>query len=430
MGIYQTETKRVVVTGLGVIAPLGIGKEQFWKNAMRGQSYIVADPEMASMGIKSKALCRIDDFNLADYCSGDEFDHLHEQDRVVQIGVVSGSMAIADSGLDLAQEDPESLGIIFSSAIGGTPYIQKIFELLSDRGKSPIRHMPVGENFYNAGMFNYSASLLARKHGIEGACTSLSTGCTAGLDALGLSVEMIRSGEAKVMLAGATEAPLTSLTYATLDVIGSLSVSDCEPEKASRPFDVKRAGFVISEAAAVLVLEELDHALARGAHIYAEAIAYSSVSNAFHMTDLPDHGIPMAMVVERAMEQGNVQPDEIDYINAHGSSTPQNDLFETNAYKKVLGEHAYKIPISSTKSMIGHSLSSASLVGVVATLGAIELSMVHPTANYEFPDPLCDLDYVPNEARSHNVDTAMLTASGFGGIHSAAIFRKYDGGDA
>jgi 3-oxoacyl-(acyl-carrier-protein) synthase len=427
MTIHQTGMKRVVVTGIGVVAPLGIGKEQFWKNAMRGQSYLVADPEMESMGIKSKVLCRIDDFNLADYCSGDEFEHLHEQDRVVQIGVVAGSMAVEDAGLDLEQENSASVGIIFSSAIGGTPYIQKIFELLSDRGKQSIQYMPVGENFYNAGMFNYPASLLAHKHGIEGPCTSLSTGCTAGLDALGLSVEIIRSGEATVMLAGASEAPLTSLTYATLDVIGSLSVADCEPDKASRPFDAKRGGFVIGEAAAVLVLEELDHALARGAHIYAEAIAYSSVSNAFHMTDLPDHGVPMAMVVQRAMEQGKVAPEAIDYINAHGSSTPQNDLFETNAYKKVLGEQAYKIPISSTKSMIGHSLSSASLVGVVATLGAIELSVVHPTANYEFPDPLCDLDYVPNLARAHEVDTAMLTASGFGGIHSAAIFRKYGG---
>jgi 3-oxoacyl-(acyl-carrier-protein) synthase len=427
MTIYQTETKRVVVTGIGVVAPLGIGKEQFWKNAITGQSYLVADPEMEAMGIKSKALCRIDDFNLADYCSGAEFDHLHLQDRVVQIGVVAGSMAIEDSGIHLAQEDPESIGIIFSSAIGGTPYIQKVFELLSNRGTEPIQYKPVGENFYNAGMFNYPASLLAHKYGIEGACTSLSTGCTAGLDALGLSVEMIRSGEAKMMLAGASEAPLTSLTYATLDVIGSLSVTDCEAEKASRPFDAKRGGFVIGEAAAVLVLEELDHAVRRGAHIYAEAVAYSSVSNAFHMTDLPDHGIPMAKVVEQALEQGQVEPGEMDYINAHGSSTPQNDLFETNAYKKVLGAEAYNIPISSTKSMIGHSLSSASLVGVVATLGAIELSVIHPTANYEYPDPLCDLDYVPNQARFQEVGTAMLTASGFGGIHSAAIFRKYQG---
>ncbi|MGG6265206.1 beta-ketoacyl-[acyl-carrier-protein] synthase family protein [Leptolyngbya sp. AN03gr2] len=427
MSIYQSDTKRVVVTGIGVVAPLGIGKKEFWNNAIRGRSHLEADPEMESMGIKSKVLCRVHDFNLADYCTDEEFDKLDREDRVVQFGVVSGSLAIEDSGLDLAQEDPDSIGIIFSSAIGGTPFIQKIYEQVTDLGRQPIRYMPVGETFYNAGMFNYPAGLLAHKHNIQGACTSLSTGCTAGLDALGLSIEMIRSGEAKIMLAGASEAPLTSLTYATLDVIGSLSVADCEPEKASRPFDAKRGGFVIGEAAAVLVLEELDHALARGAHIYAEAIAYASVSNAFHMTDLPDHGIPMAAVVQRAMEQGQVKPEELDYINAHGSSTPQNDLFETNAYKKVLGEQAYQIPISSTKSMIGHSLSSASLVGVVATLGAIELSVVHPTANYEFPDPACDLDYVPNAARAHHVNTAMLTASGFGGIHSAAILRKFNG---
>ncbi len=417
--------KRVVITGIGVIAPLGIGKDQFWKNAIKGQSYLQGDPEMEAMGIKSKVLCRVADFDLSDHCSGVEFDHLIEQDRVVQFGVSAGMMAIEDSDLDLSQENPESMGIIFSSAIGGTPTIQKIFEKCSENGTQPLRHVATGENFYNAGMFNYSASLLARKYDIQGPVTALSTGCTAGLDALGLSFELVRCGEMEVMVAGATEAPLTSFTYSTLDIIGSLSVTDCEPEKASRPFDAKRGGFVIGEAAAVLVLEELEHALNRGAHIYAEVISYYSVSNAFHMTDLPDHGVPMAAVMEHALRLGKVDPEELDYINAHGSSTPQNDLFETNAYKKVLGDKAYRLPISSTKSMIGHSLSSASLVGVVATLGAIELSMVHPTINYEFPDPACDLDYVTSGARPTDVGTALLTASGFGGIHSAAILRKY-----
>lgn len=416
--------KRVVITGIGVIAPLGIGKEQFWKNAIQGESFLTADPEMEAMGIKSNVLCRVLDFDLSNHSSGEEFEHLIEQDRVVQFGVCAGKMAWEDSGINIEQEDREMVGTIYSSAIGGTPYIQKIYEQCTNRGTEEIEHVQTGENFYNAGMFNYSAALLARRYNFQGHCTSLSTGCTAGLDALGLSFELIQSGEMDVMVAGATEAPLTSLTYATLDVIGSLSVADCEPEKASRPFDAKRGGFVIGEAAAVLVLEELDHALERGAHIYAEVVSYSSVSNAFHMTDLPDHGIPMAAVVRKVMESGQVAPEELDYINAHGSSTPQNDVFETNAYKTVLGDKAYQVPISSTKSMIGHSLSSASLVGVVATLGAIELSTIHPTANYEVPDPICDLDYVPNVAREQEVNTAMLTASGFGGIHSAAILRK------
>jgi len=416
--------RKVVVTGIGVIAPLGIGKKEFWANALLGQSLIERDPEMVAMGIKSSVLCRVKDFNLADYCSGPEFEHLDEQDRFVQFGVAAGIMAVEDAGLDPGLS-PESVGLVFSSAIGGTPGIQKIWEELSEGGAGPLSHKPTGERFYNAGMFNYPAALLARRYGFSGPCTSLSTGCTAGLDALGLSFEMIRAGEAEVMIAGASEAPLTSLTYATLDVIGSLSVVDDAPEKTSRPFDARRGGFVIGEAAAVLVLESEEHARQRGARIYAEVVSYYSVSNAFHMTDLPDHGIPMAAVVERTLALGSVQPEDLDYINAHGSSTPQNDLFETNAYKKVLGDKAYRLPISSTKSMIGHSLSSASLVGVVATLGAIELAMVHPTANYEVPDPLCDLDYVPNQARAVDVKTAMLTASGFGGIHSAAVLRKY-----
>lgn len=274
-------------------------------------------------------------------------------------------------------------------------------------------------------MFNYPAVLLAQKYGFQGPCASLSSGCVAGLDALGMSFELIRSGEAQIMLAGASDSPLIDLNYALLDIIGCLSVADCQPDKASRPFDAKRAGFVISEAGVVMVLEDLEHALARGAHIYAEVISYYSLSSAYHMTDLPTYGDSLAAVIERAFHIGNVVPEDIDYINAHGTSTPKNDLFDTNAYKQALGEQAYHVAISSTKSMIGHSLSASSLVGVVAALGAIENSVIHPTINYEFSDPECDLDYVPNVARQQNVDIAMVTANGFGGIHCAAIFKKY-----
>jgi minimal PKS ketosynthase (KS/KS alpha) len=390
--------KRVVITGIGVIAPLGIGKEEFWRNAFHATSCISHDNEMESMGLKSNVSCRVRDFNLSDFSSGEEF---------------------------FEKSGDQNAGIIFSSAIGGTPTMQKLFELSSNYGNNPLSYIETGESFYNAGMFNYSASLISKKYGFEGPCVSLSTGCTAGLDSLGIGFEMIRSGDMKVVVSGASEAPLTGLTYSTLDVIGSLSTSECSPERASRPFDAKRGGFVIGEAAAVVVLEELEHALAREANIYAEVVSYASVSNAFHMTDLPDSGLPMAKVIEQTLMNGNVKPSDLDYINAHGSSTPQNDVFETNAYKKVFGDIAYSIPISSTKSMLGHSLSSASLVGVIATVGTLESGVIHPTINYEFPDPLCDLDYVPNTSRACNVRTALLTASGFGGIHSAVILRKH-----
>lgn len=411
----------VVISGIGVVAPSGVGKEAFWRNLCAGTSFIERDPEMEALGIKSTVSCRARGFVLDEHVNDGGLAAL---DRVVQIGVASGEMAIADAALATAPIDRGRAGLVFSSAIGGTPTVQRTWERLTDGGAGALAYGAVGENFYNAGMFNYPAVLLARRHGFGGPCTSLSTGCTAGLDALGLAYDLVASGDADVMLAGASEAPLTTLTYATLDVIGSLSVADVEPHAASRPFDAKRAGFVIGEGAAVLVVEAAEHAQARGAGAYAEIVSYASSSNAFHMTDLPAHGQPMAAAIAEALRLGDVPPGAIDYINAHGSSTPQNDVFETNAFKAIFGERAYRIPISSTKSMIGHSLSSASLMGVIAALGAIERSMIHPTANYAFPDPRCDLDYVPNTARQARVDTAMVTASGFGGIHAAAIFRK------
>lgn len=417
--------KRVVITGIGIIAPNGQCKEDFWENCVKGKSYVEAEPSMLEIGLRSSVLCRIQSFSLEEHIQIEHYPELADLDPFVQYGVAAGEQAMRDAQLDQFEGlDKDEIGTVYSSAIGGTPTIVEIFAELTEEGKTNIQHKPVGERFYNSGMFNYPAMLVAKRYGFAGPCTSVSTGCTAGVDALGMSYKLIRNGEAKVMLAGASEAPLTDLTYATLDVINAMSTTDCEPEKSSRPFDAKRSGFVISEGAAVVVLEDYEHAIARGAHIYAEVKSFASVSNSHHMTDLPADGIPMAKVVEQSLEKAQLQNHQIDYINAHGSSTPQNDVFETAAYRSVFKEHAESIPISSTKSMIGHSLSSASLMGVISVLGAIQNSIVHPTINYEFPDEQCDLDYVPNVARQHKVDRAMVTASGFGGIHSAAIFEK------
>jgi minimal PKS ketosynthase (KS/KS alpha) len=415
--------RKVVITGIGVVAPCGIGKERFWEQLESGRSVSRIDEKMASMGIKSKVLCRLDGFDIHHHCEPGEFPHLHEQDRFVQFGVVAGKQAFEDAGLANGSFPADETGIIFASAIGGTSTVTSVFEQLSNRGQEPIAYQAVGPKFYNAGMFNYPATLLAQRYGISGPVTSLSTGCTAGLDALGLSFEMIKRGETRIMLAGASEAPLVPLMYALLDVIGTLSTVDCAPEKASRPFDAKRAGFVIAEGTAVVVLEDEEHALARGAHIYGEVVSFYSENNAYHMTDLRLEGEDMARVVRRVIS--SIGSTGIDYINAHGTSTPQNDVFETNAFKKVFGLQAHHIPISSTKSIIGHTLSSGAMMGVVATLGAITRSVIPPTANYEERDPACDLDYVPNVARQQAVNTALVTASGFGGIHSAAVFRKY-----
>jgi minimal PKS ketosynthase (KS/KS alpha) len=415
----------VVVTGIGVVAPNGIGKEDFWASAAAGRSYVEREPVMETIGTKSTVVSRIRRFDPERFFPGDE--DMAKEDRFVQYGVAAGMLGVEDAALADGVERPEDVGCITATAIGGTPTVAATWERLTDEGRSPFRWEPVGPVFAHATCSNYPGALLMRKYGFQGISAALSTGCTAGVDALGLSYDVVRAGDAAAMVACAAEAPLANISYATLDVIGSLAVVDCEPRRASRPFDAKRAGFVLGEGAAAVVLEEREHALARGARVYAEVLSYASVGNAFHMSDLPADGAPMANVIALALRSAGVEPREIAYINAHGSSTPQNDIFETNAYKQVFGAHAYRIPISSTKSLIGHSLSSASLMGVAAALGAIEQSIVHPTANLEFPDPECDLDYVPNRCRRVEVRTALVTASGFGGIHSAVVLRR-DGG--
>jgi minimal PKS ketosynthase (KS/KS alpha) len=355
--------KRIVITGIGVVAPSGVGKERFWKHLESGRSLSRFDEEMASMGINSKVACRLDDFDVYHYCEPREFPNLHEEDRFIQFGVVAGKQAFEDAGLANSSFPAEETGIIFASAIGGTSTATSIFEQLSNRGQEPISYQPVGPKFYNAGIFNYPATLLAQHYGMEGLVTSLSTGCTSGLDALGLSFEAIQRGDARIMLAGASEAPLSPLIFALLDIIGTLSIADCPSDKASRPFDAKRAGFVISEGSAVVVLEDEEHALARGAHIYGEVVSFYSENSSYHMTDLRVEGEDMARVIHRTIS--SLDSKRLDYINAHGTSTPQNDVFETNAFKKVLGPQAYDIPISSTKSIIGHTFSSAGMMGVV-----------------------------------------------------------------
>ncbi|MFE3982209.1 beta-ketoacyl-[acyl-carrier-protein] synthase family protein [Priestia sp. YIM B13546] len=418
---------KVVVTGIGVVAPNGIGIDTYWRNLISGKSYIEKSDLMENLGFNSKVASTIKNFNLEEYNVKKLFPSLEKEDKFVQYGVLSGKLSLDDSLLDYKNLKKEECGVIFASAIGGTTSVAKTFEDLSDYGKSPITYKPIGPNFYNSGMFNHSASLLSKSYGFEGYCMSLSTGCTAGLDALGLGYEAIKNGEASVMLVGSSEAPHVGFTYATLDIIGSLSVAEGDPSRASRPFDKKRAGFVIGEGASFLVLENEAHAIKRGAKIYGEITSFYSLSNAHHMTDLKADGESMSEVINRALTLGEVLPSDIDYINAHGSSTPQNDLFETNAYKNVFGDRAYDIPISSTKSMIGHSLSSASLMGATSALMSIKTSKIHPTINYEFEDEQCDLNYVPNHFVEKEVNTALVTASGFGGIHSAAIFKKYGG---
>lgn len=416
--------RKAVITGVGVVAPNGSRVEEFWANVMAGRVKIEDEPLMARIGLRCKGVARCNDFRLEDHWSPAEAGEIGELGRFAQLGITAAREAMDDSGLPDSGVDLSGGGALFASAVGGAPEMQELYESLTDAGVPPVLARPVDGSAYDRIFLDALPGLLARRYGLTGTTGSLTTGCTAGLDALGLATELVRHGEADFVIAGAAESPLNGISYATLDVIGCLSRAEGPVERASRPFDATRAGFVISEGAAFVVVEDAEHAAARGARIRAEILGFASTSNAHHMTDLLAEGTSMARTMRLALADGRVESGTIDYINAHGSSTPQNDLFETNAIKTVFGADAPRIPISSLKSMIGHSLSSASLMALIATVGAMESSTVPPTANYETPDPQLDLDYVVDGARHAELSRTMVVASGFGGIHSAAVLGR------
>jgi len=418
--------KRVVITGIGVVAANGQEKEIVWDNLFAGRSYVEFDKHMDDIGAKSKVNCSIKDFEwhrLSQQYGLGEYDN---EARFIKFALIAGIKAFEDSKLKSSSYNPSEAGVVFASAIGGTPTFENIYQQLIDKETNTLNYKPIGEFFYNAGMLNYPANILCKRYNFQNMCTAISTGCTGGIDTVGMAYEAIQCGQAKIIMANASEAPLADITYATLDSIGALCTATGEYNTRSRPFDKNRAGFVIGEGAGAIILEELEHALERDAPIYGEVLAYTSKNNANHMTDLLGNGEALVYAIDEAINQAGISKKEIDYINAHGSSTKQNDIYETTAFKKVFGEHAYRININSTKSMLGHSLASASMLGVIAVLGSFKYAKVHPTINLKTHDPECDLDYTPNIAVKRNVQKAMLTASGFGGIHSVGIFAKFE----
>ncbi len=416
--------RRVVVTGVGIIAPNGIGKEACWNSMINGISAVRRVTDFDVSMFNTKIAAQVMDFDPLKY--GLTKEDAIRMDRYVQFAMVTADMALQDSMLDLDKVDKQRMGVSLANAICGTKYMEEEFALVTDSGKNPIDPTIVRPDLYDAAMFNTPSSEIAAKYGLKGICNTISTGCTAGTDCVGFSYEAIQDGEVDVMITGASEAPLTPITFGAFDTVNVLSTHNDEPEKASRPFDAKRNGFVISEGAGLLVVEELEHALKRGARIYCEIVGFGTTCNAYHMTDLPPSGEAKAACVRLALEDAGINPECIDYINAHGSSTRQNDVFETNAYKMVFGNYAYKIPISSLKSMIGHPLAGAN--GIELAIGALifERNILPPTINQEFPDPECDLDYVPNKAREKRVNYMLKTSSGFSGIHSAMVLKRFE----
>ena len=335
---------------------------------------------------------------------------------------------MADSGMDLSGIAPHRAGVAVGSAVGATMGLDQEYRVVSDGGRLDLVHHEYAvPHLYNHFVPSSFAAEVAWSAGAEGPATVVSTGCTSGLDSVGYAAELIRENSVDVMIAGATDAPISPITVACFDAIRATTPRNDDPEHASRPFDRTRNGFVLGEGAAMFVLEELGAARRRGAHLYAEIAGYACRCNAFHMTGLRPDGAEMAEAIRVALNEARMNPGDVDYVNAHGSGTKQNDRHETAAFKRSLGEHARRTPVSSIKSMVGHSLGAIGSIEIAASVLAMENNVVPPTANLHEPDPECDLDYVPLTARDWRTDTVLTVGSGFGGFQSAMLLRAIGG---
>jgi minimal PKS ketosynthase (KS/KS alpha) len=412
-------TRRVGITGIGIIAPGGIGLKGFWsvmtsgRTATRGITFF--DPAQFRSRVAAEA-----DFDPEEHGLGPQ--QVRRMDRAAQFAVVTAREAIADSGIGLDGLDPSRIGVTVGSAVGATMSLDQEYRVVSDNGRLDLvdgeyaaRHL---YNHYVPSSFAAEVAWLA---GAEGPATVVSTGCTSGLDSVGFAAELVRDNTADVMIAGATDAPISPITMACFDAIRATTPRNSDPGTASRPFDRTRDGFVLGEGAAMFVLEELDSARRRGARVYAEIAGYASRCNAFHMTGLRPDGREMAEAIRAALAEARMSAADIDYINAHGSGTKQNDRHETAAFKRSLGDHAYRVPVSSIKSMVGHSLGAIGSIEIAACAMALQHNVVPPTANLHTPDPDCDLDYVPLTARDWRTDAVLSVGSGFGGFQSAMV---------
>ncbi|WP_329580434.1 beta-ketoacyl-[acyl-carrier-protein] synthase family protein [Kitasatospora sp. NBC_01250] len=410
--------RRVVITGMGVVAPGGTGVKEFWSLLSEGRTATRPISLFDASGFRSRIAAECDFAPAAHGFSGEEIQRL---DRAVQFALVAADEALDTSGL-AGELDPLRTGVTLGSAVGCTTGLDREYAVVSESGRHwEVDHTRAVPWLYDYFVPSSMAAEVARRVGALGPATMVSTGCTSGLDSVGHAVELIREGSADVMIAGATEAPISPITLACFDAIRATSPRNDEPQSASRPFDRSRNGFVLGEGAAVFVLEELEHARRRGAHAYAEIAGFANRSNAFHMTGLRPDGREMAEAISQALLEARIDPTAVGYINAHGSGTKQNDRHETAAFKRSFGDHAYRVPVSSIKSMIGHSLGAIGALEIAACALAIENSLIPPTANLHEPDPECDLDYTPLVARSQQIDTVLTVGSGFGGFQSAMV---------
>jgi minimal PKS ketosynthase (KS/KS alpha) len=416
--------RRVVITGVGVVAPGGIGRKVFWDLLASGRSATRTTTLFDATGYRSRVTAECD-FDPAEW--GLTPREIRRMDRATQMAVVSAREALKDSGLTEQAVPPERTGVVMGSAVGCTMGLEQEYLVLSDSGREWLLDHAYGvPHLYGHLMPSTIVSEVARDCAAEGPVTLISTGCTSGLDSVGYAARLIEEGSADAVVAGATDAPISPITVACFDAIKATTANNDDPEHASRPFDRERDGFVLGEGAAVFVLEEWEVARKRGAHVYGRIAGYASRSNAYHMTGLKPDGREMAEAIRVALRQASMGPDDIGYINAHGSGTRQNDRHETAAFKLALGARAYEVPVSSIKSMVGHSLGSIGSIEILACALALENQVVPPTANLHNRDPECDLDYVPVTAREHTFDAVLSVGSGFGGFQSAMIIAGPD----
>jgi len=409
--------KRVVITGLGCISPLGNDIQSLWDNVLAGKSGVGAITHYDASNFRTRFAAEVKGFDGAALFGNRE---ARRMDRYAQFAVAAALQALQDSGLEVNDQNRDRIGVLIGSGIGGIGTLFEQMQVYLERGPNKVSPFTVPMMLPDSG-----SSMTAIYLGVHGPNMAVVTACATGTNAVGEATEIIRRGQADIMLAGGSEAAINPIAMAGLGVMTALSTHNDEPQRASRPFDLHRDGFVMGEGSAVLVLESLEYAQARGARILAEMSGYGTTNDAYHISAPSENGSGAALCIRKALEDAALGPTDIDYINAHGTSTQLNDRSETAAIKTVFGEHAYNIPVSSTKSMTGHLLGASGALEAVLSVKSILNSIVPPTINYETPDPDCDLDYVPNTPRPAQVQRVMSNSFGFGGHNAAIILSQF-----
>lgn len=414
----MTRRKRVVITGMGAMTPLGETVESYWDGLVNGKSGIGPMTLADSSDYPCTISGEVSNFDPSTYINPKEARRMA---RFSQLAVSAAGLALEDAGINLDKENSERLGVVVGNGNGGFPTTEENARILFEKGG-----MKISPFFIPMILPNMAAANISRIYGLQGYTSTIITACAAGNQAIGEAAEAIRRGAADIIVGGGCEAGISQLGLGGFNVIKALTRRNDQPETASRPFDANRDGFVPAEGAAMLIMESIEHALSRGANILAEIAGYGVSSDAFHPVQPDEDGAGAARAIRWALEDAQIEPRSIDYINAHGTSTPKNDLSETLAIRRVFGEHAHKVPVSSTKSMIGHALGGAGALEAVASIKTIMHSEIHPTINYEVPDPDCDLDYVPNFSRKTQVDSVLSNSFGFGGQNACLVFKRFE----